>query len=312
MTLRSFQEIAKRRGWPAASVIRGGKESYIFATRPDGQKMQFCSCAAPDTTYFSGTLADDKSVTYQLLKTINVPQPETVILAKDNYQDQLRDLLTRCESIVIKPADGAHGNDVLIGITDQEEAVRAYEYVAGRNPDSDVLVSEKITFDGPEVCVICVGYQFAKAFARIPASVTGDGQHTVPELVDLENATIRTAPYKSNLAFIDKPFSDGYIKKHDLAEYVPAVGEKVRVIETCNIGRGGTVIDVSDEISPEQRAEAEKIAKTVGLPVIGIDYFGKYVIEVNSTPSLYYPVQGPAASYCVEKWVEYLESLPHF
>lgn len=308
-TLRHFQKIAKRRGWKKASLIRGSKESYILAVRPDGKEIRFCSCTVPDASYFSGTLADDKFATYQLLKTAGIKQPETIALSKGAYKDELKKLLEKHKSIVIKPADGAHGNDVFVGITDYENALKINDYVYARNPESIILAMEQVFADTPEVRVICIDYHFVKAFARIPAQVTGDGTHTVPELVKIENATIRTAPYKSNLAFIDGPASAEYIEKHQLANYVPKSGEKVQVVAACNTGKGGTMIDITDTFSDAKRKESEKIARTMELPVIGIDHFGDYVIEVNSTPALYHPVPGEAAEICIEKWVEYLETV---
>lgn len=307
-TLRIFQRIAKARGWKSAHFIRGSKESYVFATRPDGRELRFCSCATPEASYFAGTLADDKFATYEFLKTIDIPQPETVALSKDHYQDELKALLDRHHSIVIKPADGAHGNDVFVDVTEYAEALRINDYVYSRNPDSNILASEQVFSDQPETRIICIDGKFIAAFARIPAQVTGDGTHTVKELIKIENSTIRTAPYRSDLAYIDEISADDYVKKHHLAELVPGPGEKVQVVGACNVGKGGTLLDISATINRKQRAEAEKIAAAFELPVIGIDYFGEYVIEVNSTPSLYYP-PGPAAELCVEKWIKYLESI---
>ena len=74
-----------------------------------------------------------------------------------------------------------------------------------------------------------------------------------------------------------------------------------------NIGRGGTVEDETDTFPLEKKALAEKIAKTLDLPVVGIDFFGDYVLEVNASPSLYYPLDGPRADFGVEKLVDFLE-----
>lgn len=308
MTLKSFQKIAKSRGWQSASLIRG-KESYIFATRPDGKKLRFLSGAAPGTSYFSGILADDKLASFYIFKDLGIPQPDTVVLTSENQSDEIARLLKQHSSIVIKPSDGGHGNDVFVSITDAEKAAAIVGDVRSRNPGSAILAQQQLANDTPELRVICIDYHFVVALARIPARVTGDGEHTVSELIDLENSTIRTAPYQSNLAFIDKEMSKDYIEKHYKKDYIPAADEKVQVVGMCNIGRGGTVEDVSANFDSAKRAIAEKIARAFQLPIIGIDFLGEYVLEVNSTPSLYYPTGDESSSLCVTKWLEYLEQL---
>lgn len=308
MTLRCFQQIAKERGWKEAKYIHS-KESYIFATRPDGKKLQFCSCAVPATSYFSGVLADDKYAAYQLLRSINIPQPETIALSKENYQSEIKELLDKYGSIVIKPADGAHGNCVFTDLTTYEDAIAANDYVYVNNSSSIILAQQQLFSDKPEVRAICIGGKFITAFARIPAQVTGDGTHTVAELIDIENSTIRTAPYRSNLNYIDKGSAEDYIKKQGIADLVPKEGEKVQVVRVCNTGKGGTMIDITDTFPDEKRKEAEAIAEVTNLPVVGIDYFGDHCVEINSTPGLYHPVDGPASTVCVEEWVKYLETV---
>ena len=307
LTLRTFRKIIKDHGWTDVSIIRS-KEKYIWATRPDGKKIHFCSCGSPATSYFSGVMADDKYSSFCLFQAAGIKQPETIVLSKNDYSTSLEKLLARYSSIVVKPSDGAHGTDVFVDVTNLEDAKKAAEIIFSHRPEA-VLAQEQLFSDRPEIRVICIGGAFVAAYARIPATVTGDGKHTVAELIEIENRTIRTAPYQSNLGYIDKSASTEYMKKHNIADMVPSLGEKVQVVGTCNTGKGGTMEDVSDHFPKNLRQDSEKIAKEFDLPVVGIDYFGDYCVEVNSTPALYHPVDGPAATICVEKWVEHLESI---
>ena len=54
---------------------------------------------------------------------------------------------------------------------------------------------------------------------------------------------------------------------------------------------------------------SEKIAREFELPVIGIDFFGEDVIEVNSGPSLFYPTGDKSSTICVEKYVEMISKM---
>lgn len=307
MTFRMLVKILQERGWPKATIIRGDK-SFLELTRPDGKTMRMHYLTSPDVSYFSGLIATDKLAAYHLLKKVGAKQPETWILPKDESEQEklIEKMLAKHEKIVIKPIDGAHGNGVFTGITSLEEARKA---IITNREASKIIVQEQIFADEPEVRVICIDYKFVAAYARIPAHVTGDGVHTVLELVDIENKTKRTPAYQSNLSYIKKDVAEEYIKKNNLVNYVPSEGEKIQVVGICNTGNGGTMEDVSEKFPLELRILSEKIAKEFGLSVIGIDFFGENIIEVNSAPALYHPVDGPSSTLCIEKYVDMISKI---
>ncbi len=308
MTLSALVKILKERKWPKAMIIRGDK-SFLELTRPDGKIMRMHFLTAPETSYFSGLVATDKLASYFLLEKAGAKQPETWVIPQDTKKraELFAKMIERHGKIVIKPIDGAHGNGVFVGINNAKTAEDAYQ----KNTEiaTRVLVQEQLIADKPEIRAICVDYKFVAAFARIPAQVTGDGEHTVEELIKIENSTFRTPAYKSRLAFIKEDAAARYLEQTGRAKYVPAEGEKVQVVGICNIGNGGTVQDVSGEISEEQKMLSEKIAREFELPVIGIDYFGENVIEVNSAPSLFYPTDDKSATFCVEKYVDMISKI---
>ena len=308
MSLRCFREELRARGWTKA-ILNKGAYNFITLTRPDGKVIPLYSLTPPTTNYASGCLADDKLASYNIFKSIDAPTPYTELLLKDpsDRKAQLDRLFKKYPRLVVKPIDGAHGYDVFTGLTTAEE-VEATLPTSGRKIER--LVQEQLTPKSPEVRVICIDYKYTAAFARIPASVAGDGEHTVAELIKIENSTIRTAPYQSNLAFIDEALSEEYLKKRNLADKVPAKGEKVQVVSICNVGCGGTIENLTDTFPEAKRTLAEKIARAFALPVVGIDFLDYYIIEVNSTPSLHYPAPDDSATICVKKFVDYLETLP--
>lgn len=302
MSTKSLQKILKERGW-TAEFLRGTCQ-YVFAKRKDGKIFKIAGTTPETTSYLAGKIANDKLATYELLKNIEgIKQAETKIATAASVSY----LLDKYGKIVIKPIDGAHGNGIVTGITSFETAMNAIETAESYSPTSRALAQQQLDFDGFETRVICINYHFTEALKRIPAHVTGDGIHTVAELIEIENNTIRTEAYKSKLAYIDKEYSERYLRIKGNADYIPAENERVQVVKLCNIGRGGTVEDVTDDFPAEKRALADRIAKELNLPVVGIDFFGDYVLKVNVSPSLYYPLDGPRASYGVEKLVDYLE-----
>jgi glutamate--cysteine ligase len=105
---------------------------------------------------------------------------------------------------------------------------------------------------------------------------------------------------------------------------IPAKDVKVRVLGVANYGRGGELVDISDDIPNWMKQEAEIVSKSCGLAVCGVDYLSEklnkhskrheiksYVIEVNKTPILAIhdePTIGKNRR-AVEKYVDYLNTI---
>jgi cyanophycin synthetase len=78
---------------------------------------------------------------------------------------------------------------------------------------------------------------------------------------------------------------------------VPQAGERVYLRATANISTGGTAVDVTDAVHPDNRAMLERVARVSGLDVVGIDFItpdiarsyrevGGAICEVNASPGL--------------------------
>jgi cyanophycin synthetase len=78
-------------------------------------------------------------------------------------------------------------------------------------------------------------------------------------------------------------------------ESIPAKNETVYLKSTANLSTGGTAEDMTDEIHPENKFMAERIARIIGLDICGIDIMapniseplqgnGGVVLEVNAAP----------------------------
>jgi cyanophycin synthetase len=149
------------------------------------------------------------------------------------------------------------------------------------------------------------------ASERMPASVVGDGTHTVAELIEIENTTnpLRGQGHEKPLTRIkvDDGLTDHLRRSggRRLGD-IPAAGEQVLLRGTANLSTGGTAKDVTDRVHPEVRRLCERAARVVGLDVCGIDLIapdvaapppdrGAGVIEVNAAPGLrmhHYPSEG--------------------
>lgn len=313
----------KLRGWKAQLSYIGSP--HCFIDRGDGSPIHIFATTPPTTSYAAAHLANDKFATYQLLKTVSVNQPETVVADTSNL-DEAKQLLAKFGKIVVKPADAGHGKGITVGVETEQQLVAAVELALSFNKSSSVVVVQQ-QFDHPEIHdlrLTCINNKFVGAINRVPARVESDGKQTVAELIELENTSgKRGQPYYAPLAYIDIKQASGYLGSR--ADKVYPAGQQVQVISVANYGAGGEIHDVTDQIPKWMIESAEKISKVMQLPVCGVDFMTNIipestmtkeqiesvVIEVNKAPSLAIhdmPTTGKSRG-AVATYVDYLASI---
>jgi cyanophycin synthetase len=151
---------------------------------------------------------------------------------------------------------------------------------------------------GNDYRCLVIGGKVAAIAERVPASVTGDGERTVRQLVDIANQDPRRGighekvltRIKVDEAAEELVRAQGY----DL-DAVPPEGTWVKLALTGNMSTGGTSIDRTIEAHPDNVEIAETAAQIVGLDVAGIDFIcpdittpvretGGAIVEVNAAP----------------------------
>jgi cyanophycin synthetase len=159
-----------------------------------------------------------------------------------------------------------------------------------------IIVEQQL--QGADFRALVVNNRLIAVAERVPAHVKGDGKQTIQQLIDETNADPRRGYGHENVLTqidIDNQ-SMRCIKKagHEL-DTVLKKGEKLFLKTTANISTGGTAIDVTDEVHPENVFLFERIARIIGLDVAGIDIIapnvseplrqsGGGIIEVNAAP----------------------------
>jgi len=125
-----------------------------------------------------------------------------------------------------------------------------------------------------------------------------DGKHTLQQLVDIENEDPRRGVGHENLLtqiHLDEQ-SFRLIHQQGLTvETVIPTDQIVWLKSTANLSTGGTATDVTDDVHPDVHYAAERIARLIGLDIIGIDLLAETltkpleeqsagVVEVNAGP----------------------------
>ncbi len=239
-------------------------------------------------------VASDKSLTNQLLDSAGLPVPRAdVVATEDGAAAAARRLGFPC---VLKPLDGNHGRGVHLDLR-SEEAVRAAFHGALRESRSGDVIVETYVAGNDYRCLV-IGGKVAAIAQRVPASVTGDGEHTVRQLVDTANSDPRRGiGHERVLTRIKVDEAAGELVRAQgfgLDDILPA-GTWVKLALTGNMSTGGTSIDRTIEAHPDNVEIAETAAQIVGLDVAGIDFIcpdiatpvretGGAIVEVNAAP----------------------------
>jgi cyanophycin synthetase len=262
-----------------------------------GQGMHQQRIRATMTSATSGIavdIASDKSLTNRLLDSAGLPVPRSeVVDAEDDAVAAARRIGYPC---VVKPLDGNHGRGVGLDLRSEDDVRAAFAVAVGQSRSGDVVVESYIA--GNDYRVLVIGGRMAAVAERVPASITGDGNRTVRQLVDEANADPRRGIGHEKVLTkirLDEA-AEAVVRSqgHGLDD-VPASGTWVKLALTGNMSTGGTSIDRTLEAHPDNVEIAETAARIVGLDVAGIDFIcpdiatpvretGGGIVEVNAAP----------------------------
>jgi glutamate--cysteine ligase len=168
---------------------------------------------------------------------------------------------------------------------------------------------------GEEYRFLVFGNDCIAVCKRIPANVTGDGKHTIRELVRKKNQN--PVYYKSFL-----PIKIGSVEKQFLArqnlspDSIIEANRQVFLRQNSNVSKGGDSIDFTDRVHQEFKNIAVKAVQAVDGQICGVDLVipditspKEYaILEVNYNPALYlhrYPQQG-AKRYVEQNLLDFL------
>ena len=242
------------------------------------------------TSAIAEGISRDKPLTKRLLAACGVPVPE------GRRVDDAADAWAAAEDIggpvAVKPVDGNHGRGVFVNLSTREQVEAAFAVAAQEG--SAVLVERFIP--GNEHRLLVVGGRMVAAAFGEAISVTGDGEHTVAELVELQvNSDPRRGDTEAaplNFIRIDSGAVLELQQQGLSAEAVPAAGREVVIQRMGNVS-----IDITDRVHPKVAAAAALAARIVGLDIAGVDLVtrdigrplaetGGAIVEVNAGPGL--------------------------
>jgi len=283
-------EEARRRGIPvrrlgSGSLVQLGMGRYL-------RRIQATTCDG--TSIIAADIAQDKDLTKRMLQGIGLAVPTGAVARDVERAVEIAEEIGF--PVILKPLDGNQGRGISPRVDDAAGVRAAWARVGERY--GTMLVEHHV--DGRDHRVLVVNGKVVAVAERVAAHVMGDGQHTVAQLIEEANQDPRRGRGHGNV-LTRIPSDEATLEFLALSgrtlETIPAEGERVFLRPTANLSTGGTSIDRTDSIHPDNVTACEMAAGVVGLDIAGLDVLtpdisvpfhenGAVIIEVNAGPGI--------------------------
>jgi cyanophycin synthetase len=246
-------------------------------------------------SYTKGLVIDDKYYSKKYLSEKNISVTPGKVF--DNYRiSQATDYAQEIGfPVVFKPTMSSHGENVITDILDKK-FLRCVINKYIRQYIRPVYYLIEKQFGGKEYRLFITKNNYFAAVHRIPASITGDGEHKISDLIKMEN--IRRM-HPRNTCLCEIPIDDimrVYLERQNLSlSSIPSNHQVIKLRNNSNVSTGGNCVDITDMVHPSYIRLAKKIIKLLNIPFVGIDLIcpditkkiNQYIIcELNSSPGL--------------------------
>ncbi len=245
-----------------------------------------------NTSNIGVELASDKEETNAILRDLGLPVPRQIMV--QSQQRAIRAANRIGFPVVLKPLSGNHGRGVSINLVNDEQVGVAFE--KAREHGRTIVVESYL--EGMDHRILVVDGKVVAAAKRVPGHVVGDGVSSIEALVEQINQDPRRGVgHEKVLTRLEFDHQAerllqqlGYDR-----QTVPAKDEVVYLRSTANLSTGGTAIDVTDSIHPDNQEMAIRAIMAIGLDVGGVDFIttdisesyrvtGGGICEVNAGP----------------------------
>jgi cyanophycin synthetase len=302
----SFIRFAQRKelGPSTASLVKAAEErdipylrlnKYSLVQFGHGRYQQRIQATITSKTpHIAVEISCDKEDTHHLLRDLGLPVPQQRLVYGEREAARAAERIGY--PVVVKPLDANHGRGVSINLMDNDQVRTAYGMARESARGRSVLVESFI--EGMDHRMLVVNNELVAVAKRVPGHVVGDGQHTIAELVDIINEDPRRGiGHEKVLTRLELDHqAERLMKKGGVGENsVLPQGDAFFLRSTANLSTGGTAIDMTDVVHPDNAEMAVRAVQAVGLDVGGVDFLtsditksykeaGGAIVEVNAAP----------------------------
>lgn len=268
------------------------------------------------------TISKNKALTLKTLQTASLPTPKFFPLTqRSQYKKALKSIPF---PQVIKPLTGEKGKNIFLNIKNQETGQKAVNHIFSKTNHGCLV---ETYHQGNDYRFMVLNFKLIGLSQRLSPTITGDGLHTIKQLIRLENRHRFQQNQKLGKRLLNRmrhwPRIKWNLAQQNLTlKTILEKGKTITLYPIPNFSTGGSVkaIDIKT-IHPSLINLAQQAAQAINLEIIGIDMLIKdlnkppknntVIIEVNSDPGLRlhdWPNQGKS-QHVAEKILKYIFKL---
>jgi GNAT-family acetyltransferase (TIGR03103 family) len=262
---------ARRRGI-GVDVIDA--EGGLFQLTSGGRSIRCRESLSELTSAVALSICDDKAMTRRIVEAAGVLVPEEV---EAGDRAAVEAMLERHGSLVVKPARGEQGRGVAVDLDTMESVEKAIEIASTQ---SDKVLVESF-HKGQDLRLIVIGYELVAAAIRRPAEVVGNGRDTVRQLIERQSRRRSAATAGESRIPLDTETERCVRKAGYELDEAPPEGVSFPVRKAANLHTGGTIHDVTGELHPALAQAAVRVARAIGIPVVGVDFIVRDPAEAD-------------------------------
>jgi cyanophycin synthetase len=304
--LNDFIKMAQRKefGPSTASLVAAAEErdipwlrlnNYSLVQFGQGKYQQRIQATiTSETKHIAVEISCDKEDTHNLLNDLGLPVPQQMMIYSDRQAVKAAQRMGF--PVVLKPLNANHGRGVSINLMTDDDVITAFAEAQKHGTSRAVLVESFIT--GYDHRMLVVNNELVAVAKRVPGHVIGDGIHTIEQLVDIVNKDPRRGVgHEKVLTRLE--LDNQAARLMEEADYnkstVLEKGHTFYLRSTANLSTGGTAIDVTDIVHPDNREMAVRAIRAIGLDIGGVDFLtddisksykeiGGGICECNAAP----------------------------
>ncbi len=314
--------LALRKGYPFRAFADSGQTIRIEIER-NGMVRSFHS-GFRDVTEFdfrSQTITEDKWTTNYLCALAGIPVPPHIKCLDMEHGKVFAN--REGFPLVLKPTFGHDGEDVYPHIRSLEDLKKTLRKVLPKYKNEGGLSLEKYV-PGNRYRIVLLGSKLVGAVACYAPKITGDGQHTIAELIEQKNKAWSQKgkmDESRSSVIINQALKDWIGSQNLKLRSVLPKGNSITLQGVINSTRGGVVeLLPPSAIHPKVIELTRKTLRLVGLHFGGIDYIapnvseppeecGGIVLEIQAHPGGTHCEKGVWKTFMLDPYSEFLEKV---
>jgi len=201
--------------------------------------------------------------------------------------------------LVVKPRSGSVARHVTTSIRSKEDLQKAIKKAVAYSP---AFVVERFIENSFVHRATAIDFDCIAVVKQVPANIMGDGSSTIQELVEKKNKDKRRGEshqkeFVLHKLVVDDTTTKLLAEKNYNSQSIPERDEVVYLQKNPFLKLGGDLIEVTEEVHPDNIQLFRDIAKFFDIRLVGIDFLAPditsswksqdcAILELNSVPCI--------------------------